>query len=90
MGENRRIRLGMIGAGRMAKAVHYPSLASYDDVEFAGICDLDDERLTATADEYGIERRYADYRRMVEETAPDAVYVIGDPDVMYPLWLDGT
>lgn len=87
MGEARKIRVGMVGAGSMANAVHYPSLASYDDVEFAGICDLNEERLNATADKYGIERRYTDYRRMVEETAPDAVYVIGDPDVMYPLWV---
>lgn len=83
----RTIRVAMIGAGAMANAVHYPSLASFDDVEFAGICDLDEERLNATADRYGIGRRYTDYRRMVEETSPDAVYAIGQPDVMHPVWL---
>jgi predicted dehydrogenase len=82
-----RVRVAMVGAGGMANRVHYPSLASFADVEFAGICDLDATRLDATADSYGIERRYSDYRRMVEETAPDAVYVIGPPHLMFDIWV---
>ncbi len=81
------LRVAMVGAGSMANAVHYPSLASFDDVSFAGICDLDPDRLSSTADRYRIEARYDDYKRMVEETAPDAVYAIGNPDVMYPVWI---
>jgi virulence factor len=77
----------MIGAGSMANAVHYPSLASFDDVEIAAICDLDVGRLNATADRYGVGRRYSDYRRMVEEVAPDAVYAIGQPHLMYDVWI---
>lgn len=81
-----RIRVAMVGAGNMANAVHYPSLASFPDIEFAGICDRRDDRLHATADKYGIEKRYGDYQKMIAETAPDAVYVIGQPDEMYALW----
>lgn len=73
------VRLAMIGAGAMANRVHYPSLTSFQDVEIAAICDLDDERLQATAARYGIEKRYHDYRRMIDEVAPDAVYAIGQP-----------
>ncbi len=40
-----------------------------------------------TGDKYGIEKRYSDYQKMVEEVAPDAVYVIGQPDVLYPVWM---
>ncbi|MDX1934025.1 MAG: Gfo/Idh/MocA family oxidoreductase [Capsulimonadales bacterium] len=82
-----KIRVAMVGAGAMANSVHYPSLASFGDVEFAGICDSDAERRTATAERYRIEKRYDDYRRMIEETAPDAVYVIGQPHLMYDLWV---
>jgi len=81
-----RVRVAMIGAGEMANAVHYPSLASFEDVEMAGICDLDAGRLKSTADRYGIEKRYADYRRMVEKVAPEAVYAIGQPHIMYDVW----
>jgi predicted dehydrogenase len=82
-----KVRVAMVGAGGMANHVHYPSLASFDDVEIAGICDLDAGRLQATADRYEIEDRYSDYRRMVEEVAPDAVYVIGPPQYMFDIWV---
>jgi predicted dehydrogenase len=77
----------MIGAGEMANLVHYPSLATFEDVEFAGICDINQEHLDATADKYQIEKRYTDYRRLIEDTAPDAVYAIGQPDEMYNIWI---
>ena len=51
------------------------------------MCDLDEELLAATADRYGIERRYTDYRRMVEEVAPDGVYAIGQPNIMFDIWI---
>ena len=82
-----KVRVGMIGAGRMANSVHYPSLASFEDVEIAAICDLDDGSLNRTADKYGVEKRYNDYKKMVEEVAPDAVYVIGQPHLMYDIWI---
>jgi predicted dehydrogenase len=81
------LRVAMVGAGGMANSVHYPSLASFDDVQIAALCDLDPQRLQSTADRYQIERRYTDYRRMIEEVAPDAVYVIGQPHLMYDLWI---
>jgi predicted dehydrogenase len=82
----KKVRVAMIGAGAMANKVHYPSLASFDDVEVAAICDIDLQRLKDTADKYGVEKRYADYRQMVEDVAPDAVYAIGQPHVMYDVW----
>lgn len=81
------VRVAMIGAGGMANRVHYPSLASFADVEIAAICDLDQQRLTATANQYEVEHRYTDYRKMVEEIAPNAVYVIGPPHMMVDIWI---
>jgi virulence factor len=85
--ELERVRVAMIGAGDMASKVHYPSLASFDDVAIAAICDIDTARLHATADRYGVEKRYADYRKMIQEVAPDAVYAIGPPHHMYDIWM---
>ncbi len=87
MGTEKKVRVAMIGAGSMANSVHYPSLASFDDVEIVAICDIDTERLNNTADKYQVERRYIDYQKMVAEIAPDAVYVIGQPHIMYDLWM---
>jgi len=83
----KKVRVAMIGAGGMANRVHYPSLASFKDVEIAAICDLNEERLNTTSDKYGVEARYTDYKKMCEEIAPDAVYVVGPPDDMYKIWV---
>ena len=81
----------MIGAGSMAAAVHYPSLASFDDVEISAVCELDEGRLRAAADRWTVgksfhARNFDDYQQMVNEVRPDAVYVIGQPNIMYPIW----
>lgn len=73
------IRIAVIGAGGLATREHYPALASCDDVELVGACDLDPERLAAVAERFGIEATFADYQQMIEQTAPDAVYVILRP-----------
>jgi len=83
----RKVRIAVVGAGRMANSVHYPSLASFDDTEIVAICDADARALSATADRYGVERRYSDYRQMIEDVAPDGVYVIGQPHQMYDIWV---
>lgn len=87
MSKSGKLRVAMIGAGTMANAVHYPSLASFDDVAFAAICDINTERLHKTGDKYHIEKRYLNCQEMVEAEAPDAVYVIGQPHIMYDLWV---
>ncbi len=82
-----KVRVAMIGSGSMANSAHYPSLASFNDVEMVAICDLDAKSLNATADKYQIQRRYTDYKKMIEENAPDAVYAIGQPHIMYDIWM---
>lgn len=85
--QQKKVRVAVIGAGDMAGYVHYPSLASLDEVEIAAICDANEERLNATADKYGIANRYLDYRKMVEAVAPGAVYAIGQPHIFYDIWV---
>ncbi|MCZ8514765.1 Gfo/Idh/MocA family oxidoreductase [Paenibacillus filicis] len=82
-----KIRIAMIGAGKMANMVHYPSLASFEDVEIVAICDKAPQVLNETADKYNVSRRYEDYRQMVEELKPDAVYAIGQPHLMFDIWM---
>jgi len=84
---NKKVRVAMIGAGGMVNAVHYPSLASFDDVDIAAICDINTERLNTTADKYNVDKRYVDYRQMVEEVAPDAVYAVGQPHILFDVWV---
>jgi len=79
------IKVGMIGAGSMANAVHYPSLAEFKDVTIEAICDLDRKRLEETANKYGVEGRYQDYKEMVGQKRLDAIYIVMPPHQLYDL-----
>lgn len=83
-----QIKVGFIGAGSLANGMHYPSVSAFDDVTLAAVCDLNTDRLTATADKYGVTGRYTDYHRMLDEVALDAVYVIMPPVFLKPIVLD--
>jgi predicted dehydrogenase len=85
-GELKIVRVAMIGAGHLASHMHYPSLAALPAVEFAGMCDIDADRMQLIGDQFGIEQRFSDYRRMIDSVTPDAVYAIGPPHHMYDVW----
>jgi virulence factor len=86
--KNFLMNIAFIGAGSLANVMHYPGVASFEDVTIAAICDLDTERLNATADKYGVDSRYTDYQRMLDEVMLDAVYIIMPPVFLKPIVLD--
>ena len=76
---DRKIRICLIGAGRMANSVHYPSLASFNDVKIVGVIETRADRLKLVCDEHGIPdaARFlvdldTDYRRIVKDLARTA------------------
>lgn len=73
------VKVGFIGAGSLANAVHYPSLAEIEEATLVAICDLNQERLNRTADKYNVKKRYTDYKQMLKSEELDAVYVIMPP-----------
>lgn len=84
------VKVGFIGAGSMANAVHYPSVVELKEAQLVAICDLDEGRLNATAEKYDVPKghRYTDYRLMLEREDLDAVYVIMPPMGLTPIVLD--
>jgi virulence factor len=78
-------RVALIGAGAMANRYHYPSLATFPDVELVAICDLLEDKARQTAARLGIpgERVYSDYRKMLSDVQPQAVYVLMPPQHVY-------
>ncbi|MCC6389029.1 MAG: Gfo/Idh/MocA family oxidoreductase [Bryobacterales bacterium] len=78
-GANDRIRLGLIGCGGMGNADALAFL-KVPNVEFAALCDIDQNRLRETAARTGGKPdTYGDFRRIIERTDIDAV-VIATPD----------
>lgn len=80
-----RVRVALVGAGVMANRFHYPSVASLPDVELVGISDLIEPKARETAERFGIapDRVYTDYRWMISDVQPRAVYVLMPPQHLY-------
>lgn len=72
----------------MATEVHLPNFMAYSDVKVVALCDINQQVLENAGKKYGIELLFTDYQRMIEKTSPDAVVIIGQPEIMfYPiLW----
>lgn len=72
----------------MANRVHYPSLASFDDVTLVALCDLVPEKLERTAAKFGIPKTYTNYREMIEKEDLDAVYILMPPHHLFDITMD--
>lgn len=85
---SRKIRVALIGAGKMANEVHYPSLAGFRDVQMVALCDLVESKRVETAGRFGIPKHYHGYRQMLDETPCDAVYILMPPHHLYDIVID--
>lgn len=77
-----KLRIGVIGAGRIAAGSHLPCLAKFPDVELV-LCEVDAARLQLVAERYGISETHADYREMLAGDRVDAAFVLTPPAVTY-------
>src|SRR4051794_21682165 len=68
---NDTLRLGVIGCGRIHRN-HAQAARAVDGVSLVGVSDVDEEKLAASTDEWGVPG-YSDYREMLAEV--DAVSV---------------
>ena len=53
--------------------------------QLAAICDLDEQRLRAFGDEFGVERRYTDIHTMLEAEKPDLLHIVTLPTIRVDL-----
>ena len=82
------VKVGFVGAGHLASRVHYPSLDEIEATDLRAISELDEDRLTATADQYDVPGRYTNYRDMLEREDLDAVYVVMPPHLLHDIVVD--
>lgn len=79
----RPVRVAIVGAGGRAVNTHYPALRDLPEAELVAVAELDDNRLHAAANEFGIKGRYTSYVEMIEREKPEAVYAIMPPHHLY-------
>jgi virulence factor len=82
------VRVGFIGAGRLANSVHYPSVAENPSATLVAVCDLDEARLRETADRFAVPHCCTRYPEMLERDLVDAVYVVMPPKPLHPIVMD--
>ena len=78
-----KLKVGVIGAGGIARSMHLPSLDGIEGVEVVAVCDLLEERAAAQAERFGIRKVYTLYKRMLAEEQLDAVFVLVEPSNLY-------
>ncbi len=69
------MRVGVLGASRIAPTAVIGPAARRDDVTVVAVAARDPDRAVAYADEHGIGRAESDYRSLVEADDVDLVYV---------------
>ncbi len=69
-----KLKVGIIGAGSIARYRHLPETALNPHSEVAAICDLVEARAQEIAQQYHCTA-YTDYRRMIQDADLDAVIV---------------
>jgi len=74
-----KVRMGVIGVGKMAEICHLPILAKLPQVELVAFCDTNPENLKARANQYGIRARYTDHHELLEREHLDAVCIFVPP-----------
>jgi UDP-N-acetylglucosamine 3-dehydrogenase len=68
------VRWGVIGLGWFGE-VHADNLADMPGIELAGLCTRRPERLAELADRHNVERRYTDYRQLLDDPTIDVVSI---------------
>ena len=60
-------KIGIIGLGGIANGKHIRELTELDSAKIVAVCDIDEEKLTATGDKLNIpaDHRFKDYHDLI-------------------------
>ena len=82
MSDRKTVAVVGCGIGRLHLAEGYA--AHPDKFRVAALCDIDAEKLAATADEFGIPDRYADFAALLADPDIDIVDICTPPGLHVP------
>lgn len=77
----RKIRVGVVGCGRISKNHFQSVLAHENDIRLVGVCDTNPERLEAAATSHGVPG-YGTLTELLAGTEPDIV-ILGTPSGLH-------
>ena len=83
----KKIRVGVIGCGSIAKYRHLPEYQVNPNVELTAVCDINQQRAIETAEKYGV-LFYTDYKELLKSGKVDAVSVCTPNYLHAPITID--
>ena len=76
----RRLRIGIIGCGKVSQTMHLPALAKSSRCELTAVCDVSRDVAEGVAHRYRVERVYTTVDDILRDEAVEAMLVaVGDP-----------
>ena len=85
---SKKLRIGIIGAGRIGK-LHANNLASrVPNAELAAISDVYEPAAKELAEKLGVPAYYSDYHKILEDPTIDAVFIGSSTDTHSPISME--
>lgn len=83
------LRIGIVGAGNIACNIHIPEINACPDGELVALCDIDEAKLKAAGERFGIPEhmRFTDYNDLINCPEVDAVEVCTPNHLHVPIAL---
>ena len=82
------VRVAVVGCGRHSRSALQPNLARLPSFDIVGVCDLDPALVAECARRFGARAAHVDFKRMLDESCPEAVIVVGTPLMHYEVGLE--
>ena len=79
------MKSAFLGCGGRAHRGHAPAYKYVKNGKLDAVCDLDEERLNALGDEFGIEKRYTNVHEMLDKERPDVLHIVTEPGLRVQL-----
>ncbi|RMH65335.1 MAG: gfo/Idh/MocA family oxidoreductase [Calditrichaeota bacterium] len=80
-----KIKVAVVGAGKIAQVAHLPILSRRDDVELCAVCDVDQGKAKAITEKFNIPNWYFVVDEMLDRERPDAVHICTPSVYHYPM-----
>lgn len=81
------VNVAVVGTGGIANGIHLPGLLLCPDTKIAALCDVNPESLKRTAEKYGVEQTYSDYKELMANPDIDAVIIATSNNTHKPIAL---
>ena len=82
-----KLRVALVGLGKIAQVAHLPSLKKMDDVEIVAVCDVDEKKMASILSRFKIPKWYNVFDEMIAKEKIDALHICTTNHYHYPMAL---